>query len=411
MQRNDLTLIAILASLTRVFWVRRGLIVRAGDHPYDASSDAGQYLIAAKNLRVHHVFSFQPDLIPTYFRAPGYSMMISLLWGNESTYPIKAILITQAVLGVSVAILTYLIAKRFGRRVAIIAGIGMALAPMSGVFVGELLTEVLYTFLITLAIFFWSRDKSVWAGLIFGLSWLVRPTTMAFLIFAILATIIYRAHARQIALMSLIALFTVTPWIARNAITFHRLIPVAVAGGRMNLFFGTMDIQYGKGVWEQALNMPDAMPAYGWDDPRSEDVYFQKAVERIKADPLRWIGIRIKQYPRLLIDLGAYLYPQSRTVTLVLKSLFLIGNITVLLLAIFGGYLARSQVELILFPIFILLFHIPLWVEPRYSLPMMPMVAILASVGVVRLALLWPVKYMINPCQARSSSWTSRREY
>lgn len=382
--RHNLVLVIALASITRAVWFWRAVYVRAKDPPPDATSDGGQYLVAAKNLRFHHVFSFAPDLSPTYFRAPGYSMMIAPLFTSDSVYPIKSILLMHAVLGIATAALVYLIAMHFGRRIAVTAGVAMALAPMSGVFISEILTETLYTFLITLAVFFWGRTNWRWAGFAFGLSWLVRPTTMAFLLFAIAITLIVRAQRRFVLLMAAVALITVLPWIVRNWIVFHKVVPVAVAGGRMNLYFGTLELHYGEDIWKQTL-VPENMPAYAWDDPRSEDVYLQRAMNRIKERPFRWAINRIKQYPRLLIDLGAYLHPPSRAGTLVVKTIFLVGNIAVLLLALWGGYVARMHFELILFPIFTLLFHLPMWVEPRYSLPMMPTVIVLAVYGTYHL--------------------------
>jgi hypothetical protein len=38
-----------------------------------------------------------------------------------------------------------------------------------------------------------------------------------------------------------------------------------------------------------------------------------------------------------------------------------------------------------MFPVFGALIHLPMWIEPRYFLPMMPMVFIMAAVGVTPL--------------------------
>ncbi len=388
-RQMGLSLVLLLAVLTHAFWFVRALETRSRDHlsgviDYIETGDAGTYIVLARNLRFHGVFGFEQSgpVTPTYFRAPGYPALIASLWLGEAP-PITWLLLVQALLGIGAAVLVYFIGLRFG--VGVLAGAGMALAPMSGAWTGEIMSETLYTFLIVLAIWFWLRDRHKWAGLIFGLSWLVRPTTMAFLAFVLLAAVFLPRLRKGAIIITAVACLTVSPWILRNLIVFHRFIPVAVAGGGMNLLCGTFDIPYHTDIWTEWRKEPSLQTGYDRSDPRSEEVYLYRALDRIKADPLHWIVIRVKQYPRLLIDLGAYLYPHSPTLTVVLKFLFLVGNIAVLLLAIFGGYLARSWPQLILFPIFILLFHVPLWVEPRYSLPMMPMVIILASVGVCRL--------------------------
>jgi len=55
-------------------------------------------------------------------------------------------------------------------------------------------------------------------------------------------------------------------------------------------------------------------------------------------------------------------------------------------LAIYGMFLERrrfvSLTHIILFPIFLCLIHLPMWIEGRYSLPMMPLVLILAARGI-----------------------------
>jgi len=37
--------------------------------------------------------------------------------------------------------------------------------------------------------------------------------------------------------------------------------------------------------------------------------------------------------------------------------------------------------HLTLFPLFLALVSLPLWIEPRYGLPMMPLIAILSAAG------------------------------
>jgi hypothetical protein len=55
----------------------------------------------------------------------------------------------------------------------------------------------------------------------------------------------------------------------------------------------------------------------------------------------------------------------------------------VVLLALIGIFLVRSRIaelsDIILFPIFLMSIHIPLWTENRYLLPMLPFVIIMAA--------------------------------
>jgi hypothetical protein len=62
---------------------------------------------------------------------------------------------------------------------------------------------------------------------------------------------------------------------------------------------------------------------------------------------------------------------------------FILGNIIVLVLAIYGMLIERrrfvSLSHLTLFPVFLALVHVPLWIESRYSLPMIPLLLIFSA--------------------------------
>jgi len=70
------------------------------------------------------------------------------------------------------------------------------------------------------------------------------------------------------------------------------------------------------------------------------------------------------------------------------RSLLVLGNVLVFVFALVGiiaerrGFVRLSH--LTLFPIFLMMISLPFWIEPRYGLPMMPLVAVLSAVGFVR---------------------------
>ncbi len=381
-----LIIVSFIALAVRLLWAWRVVISRdfsgyTGIIDFQKTGDAGGYLVLARNLYLHHVFSFAQGLEPldpTYFRAPGYPAFIAALGWPPS---FALLFLVQAIAGTITAAITFKLAEPFGRHVALIAGLAMALAPMSVFYTTEIMSETLYTTLVVSACYLWFLSRAVWSGFVFGLSWLVRPTTMGFLIFAFVAVFLIRGwneHRKTVVIICFSAILTVLPWVVRNFLIFHKFIPVATAGGRIGLLSGTFDISYGKDVWRQWYTQPELETGYGWSDPRSEDIYLQRAVQRIMENPLGWLRVRAKQYPWLFIDLGSYLHPSNAVAARFVKWGFLIGNALVLLLAVLGGWLSRSHPYLVIFPFFLVLFHLPLWIEPRYSLPMVPMMIILA---------------------------------
>jgi hypothetical protein len=106
--------------------------------------------------------------------------------------------------------------------------------------------------------------------------------------------------------------------------------------------------------------------------------------------------VRAGQYPKLFLDSGNYALgrhnipisqalAESRFWVLLVKVLFLAINLLSLGIAVLGVITSRkrihSLIHMISFPVFLLLVQLPMWTESRYSLPIMPMVAIFFAVG------------------------------
>lgn len=345
---------------------------------HSQASDSATYLALAKSIRFDFLFGINGS--PTYFRGPGYSAFIALLWWDD--LPLAGIYIAQAVIGALTALFTYKLARHFGEKVAVVSGVGMALAPMSIFTTTEIMTETVYTFLIVLGCYFWGKRNSYLSGIAFGLSWLVRPTTMVFLLFCLAVVFVIRRQRKQMILITLFAILTISPWIIRNAIVFHKFIPVAITGGGTNLLSGSLDFSFGKDVWAKWYSDPLMQTPYARESTETDKLFFSRAVERIKSDPVHWLKNRVKQYPWLFVDTGAYLHPANPALASTVKWLFVLGNGLALLLALWGMVQFRQELHVVLFPLFIILFHLPLWVEPRYSLPAIPMMIVLATVTV-----------------------------
>ncbi|HYE66487.1 MAG TPA: glycosyltransferase family 39 protein, partial [Pyrinomonadaceae bacterium] len=242
---RDLLILTVIAFAVRLAWLRWGA--------WNAV-DALDYLAIARNIAFHHVFSLETGagpLLPTAHRPPLYPALIAALWWGDAA-PVGAVLWLQAGLGAATVALVYLIARDpFNRIVALIACAGMILAPMTCLFSAAVLTETLFTFLLTLGIFLWGRERFLQAGIVFGLSLLTRPTLLPFLIaLAALALLPqWRTHRRAYVTMLLIACAVSSVWVARNAIIFGRFIPIAASGWGTNLLAGTIETDTGGRVW------------------------------------------------------------------------------------------------------------------------------------------------------------------
>jgi len=187
-------------------------------------------------------------------------------------------------------------------------------------------------------------------------------------------------------------------WITRNAVVFREFILVQSTGYGVNLFAATIEPQfYGDDVWPRVIKEFGSTEDDAQRETDRDRKYGRLAVERIKTDPAQYLRARLKQYPRLFLDSGDYLLGSSnitfneaiqkrRALVVIVKISFVLGNIAIFVLAIYGIFLERkcyvSLSHIILFPVFLSLIHLPMWIESRYSLPMMPLVLILAARGI-----------------------------
>jgi len=375
--------------------------------------DSAEYLLLARNLVTYGAFSLTDNAETlTAYRPPLFPAMIAVLRRGDEA-PVTAVLVANVILGSLTVCLTYLIARdRFDRRIALIAAVMLALGPMTCLFTVTVLTETLFTFLVAVAIFLWGRGIFAGAGAAFGLSALTRPSILPFIAALPLLAIVpsFRRFWRGYVIISVAGLILASGWIIRNAIAFDRIILVASSGWGTNLLCGTLETDTGGRVWNGEAWVPLDLKTNPvtrvdgiTDETEIDRIRMKRAISRIAEAPAQWLVVRAKQYPKLFLDNGDYLlgsrnmplreaFGAGRLEVILVKAVFLIANLVVLFLALYGIFILRSRLadhaHIVLFPVFGMLIHLPAWIEPRYFLPMMPMMFILAAVGSERLSLL-----------------------
>ena len=125
-------------------------------------SDSWDYIELARNIR-RGFFGFVDS---SAFRPPLYPALLAIL--NDNLY---LVLIVQIILGSLTALLVYEIALvKFRWQVALISGTLFALAPMSARYSVFIMTETLFTFLLSAATLLWAKNLYVYAGGFFGLA-------------------------------------------------------------------------------------------------------------------------------------------------------------------------------------------------------------------------------------------------
>ena len=190
--------------------------------------DSEQYLSLAQSIlddqRYESLQAPQLDL----FRAPGYPVFLTaILWLTGGS--LMAVVLVQYALGLLCSYLLYLLGKvSMNERVGILGAILFLLSPNALFWSATIMTEILFTVGLLLALFLtWRvvRDQfPLWPiGLLLGGLSLIRPIGLylmliwgVWLLLGYLLKAAWIPSGRTIALFFFMGLLAVTPWFLRN---------------------------------------------------------------------------------------------------------------------------------------------------------------------------------------------------
>jgi 4-amino-4-deoxy-L-arabinose transferase-like glycosyltransferase len=202
---------------------------------------------------------------------------------------------------------------------------------------------------------------------VWGLAALTKPIALPILGLALVLCIVrLRHHLRPVLVMLGVAILVVLPWCIRNSIIDGRPTLTQRSALGVNLLYGTFTTEeFGKDIWTEALRR------YPNDHEDRDAGYFREALTRLN------LTARVEQYPRLFIDTGANL-----TSNYTVRLLYVLLQLGLGVLAIMG--ISGQPMRFWIVPLFLALFHIPLWIETRYLLPAVPFVCVFIARGVER---------------------------
>jgi 4-amino-4-deoxy-L-arabinose transferase-like glycosyltransferase len=228
--------LALLGTLALALGLRLAFVSRLPVGGVFASVDAKGYHILAQNLLDHGVLSLRadPPHIPDPIRTPLYPAFIALIL-LLNPHAERAIPLAQVVLDTITTAVVYGIASRWtDRRRGLLAATLYALNPISFLFVGEAMTEILLAFLLactfyglTLSMTTHKGSMPVLAGvgLLASLCILCKPNMV---LLPLILTLGMIADARSLQLPTWrragvllgAVLLAVSPWVIRNRLVF-----------------------------------------------------------------------------------------------------------------------------------------------------------------------------------------------
>jgi len=224
---------------------------------------------------------------PTAWRPPGYPVFLAAIY-RATGHDRQAVRLVQAVLGAGICSLVYLIMRRSlpERRAAIAALICCGYLPLV-VSTSELMTEVLFTFLLLLGLYLVLRRQDWWAlaatGLVFGWALLTRPVLLFFL--PLLALWVWLRDGpravRGLAWIGMGLLLVVLPWTLRNYDRLHGFVPLSTIGG-LALYNSYVVAERGLGYNSLTSVGPDYA---GMDEVEQSRFLTRKTLEHVRAHP------------------------------------------------------------------------------------------------------------------------------
>jgi 4-amino-4-deoxy-L-arabinose transferase-like glycosyltransferase len=306
-------------------------------------------------------------------------------------------------LGLLVVALTMALAAHwFDRRAALFAGLIAACWPLLIQFTTVLASELLFTALCLASLALQtlrapSAGRDVGTGLLLAAACLVRPTALAlfvfFLVFGWLAERRWTGVLRQAFLFGLAAIVVIGPWAWRNTLLFGS--PVLISAN------------FGANLW-----MGNSAGSNGGYQPLPEDRAFASEVDRdrhfkalaldyIRAEPARYVRMSLKRFvdTHSRETIGVSWNRSALDQRLDHRGLHVLKLLTsaywwlAATAAMVGAWslLRRDRAigllhPLILLPAFTAAVPTLTVSQDRYHFPMIPMVAILASVAWAALA-------------------------
>lgn len=346
----------------------------------------------------HSAWAYRPTMrVP-----PIYPLVLAALYGVVGVDH-RAGLLAQVCFDVLTGWVVYRIGTRlFDRRAGLLAALGWGGYLPEVTSVLRLRSEPLFTLLLCVCVWSFlaairrpSSPRFALTGALIGLAALCRPSMVGV---AALFLLYVAMRGRASLVPSLTVLAVLAPWMIRGVLLFGTVVPVATNGG-YSLYRSIFTISRPDYLTGEP---PDFVRAYATftealqrqptlhvpkDEADLDRMFRNEAWQLIRAHPFRYLHVCADSLMRLWFRLyGGRLAGWKDTLTGVM-------NAGLLLLAGFGlrrGGI-RQSIALAGLIVYNSLFYAMTLADPRYNLPIIPLVLILSARGVMNTSARWRV--------------------
>lgn len=353
--------------------------------------------------RAVHIFT-TGTLYANSWRMPGYPLLLALAFGPAGGPSLAAARALNVAAGVATTLLTYALARRAGgRRTALAAALAVALYPSLLLYTTFVATENLVTVPLLGALLagsYRTPRAAVLAGLCTGLAILIRPASIA-LVPAVLFTLALRGEPDRAwrpgllraGVAGLLCVAILVPWWVHSARLYGRFVPLDTTGG-LNLLIGTGPDADGRWHWRHVSALL-AGPLSGVDVTTPEGAATASAIamDHVRAQPLASVRILPRKLSGLLAVEGreqamlygtGYFGPRSSAVVRWWGLAVMAGFPLLWAAALAGMAVRRGLPPWLLascggFVVASVAMHLVAFGDPRFHMPLVPVLAVLAS--------------------------------
>lgn len=379
--------------------------------------DEQHYHVLALNLLHGHGLAWRPGTL-TSLRPPLYPAFVAFVWWITGTESVPVVRMVQLLLSLLNTFLLYQLGVLlFDRRTALLAATGFCFYPSLLAFNFLLLTEVLFTFFLTMVVLGYVillRTGSGWAacgiGVGLGLAVLTRSVLWLFPVILFPFVFFTMPGSRRKRLSAALLLFlgyflVVTPWAVRNTKLQGVLTVVDTMGG-LTLRMGNYDhtdldrpwdpssIEGEKSIFQELRrDYPDSR---FWTEGQKEKWALKKALSYMVDHPQLTLKRAVVKFARfwglervVIAGWQQGFYQPPRWFVLAGTLAIAFSCVFVMLLACLGVFLSppadrRVHVFLLLLMGFIVGIHTLTFGHERYHLPLMPFLLLYAAAAVGR---------------------------
>jgi len=246
-------------------------------------NDEIDYDRIATNLLKYHQFTEYPGR-PYSYRPPGYPFFLAAIYAVFGIGNHMAVRLIQALIGAVSALLLYLLGKEMmGERTGIIGGLIWAFYPTAVAYTGYLYSETIFMTLLLASLYLMVAGMKAegrrgilyfaGGGLFYGMAMLTREVLLAFVPFLLAWLAWQTLRKRRVEIIRLIA-FTVMvmgvllPWTVRNYSVHGHLILISTNGG-CNFYYG---------------NNPETPLQHSWRFSSMDDLKVRSQLFRLTGD-------------------------------------------------------------------------------------------------------------------------------